>query len=1119
MEKVEPEGHVSQHTTPSDTQKSTNNDKGELSDNLRRLSLSTAAATALPASSPLSTPTREQLLNGSTTLTGSQQPQKTPIRRIPSSSSISTNDRSRTPVLQKRTSLSSLPGVGGSPSSRSPAIRRTSSHIPSSSSPGSGAKPEPLAPVEEPPPPIMTASALAQEYFKTELQTHYEESDQARACNTVVILQDDCYGHRYSRPRTSRASLSSIVERPERIHASVLGLATAYVRLGGRHAEGHSPLHVKKSARAPMPFRVQKTRRSLPLTSQAVTNTHGLKWMNELKAMCEAAETKLALNGKELIRPSSQEQVNGNPKSEKPKLHEGDLYLCSGSLEALEGALGGLCEGIDAVFDDSSAKRAFVCIRPPGHHCSADYPSGFCWLNNVHVGIGYAALNHGLTHAAIIDFDLHHGDGSQSIAWEHNSKIASMPKNAPMSKKVAIGYFSLHDINSYPCEMGDEEKVCNASLCLENAHGQTIWNVHLQPWKTEADFWRLYEERYLVLITKARAFLRSHSERLRQSPVHPQPKAAIFLSAGFDASEWESPGMQRHQVNVPTDFYARFTRDVVRLADEEGLGVNGRVISVLEGGYSDRALVSGIMSHLVGLTSLEGSASATGPMSNGLGRDMARRLGSLNLASEMDRSAQPHREQDVETFDSEWWALARLEQLENLVNPPAPPVGPKKQRSVVAPTYSSTTQSFSAKIVSPPAGRRSLSGSGTYFTSAQTTPRLPEQPPPPIDWATAAHELSKLLIPSDRQTRSCKPEELNAEASRARKARHSTIGLPAETPPVVPSVASVTDGKRMQLRDRTGKAPKYASEDEEEKPVPKANRRRTIADPALLAQDTENAPAKPVRASPKKASQPRNRRLSTASSVASNNNDKPVEDSLGASTDPQPRKDPLLVKKIRAPNETRVNAPKPKPAKKPPPVPRFPSGASNASTAVATIPEADQAATVGNNEVKNSEVDSLASSMKKMTIKLNMPPKEVQEANEAKLKPAARGRPKSATTKTTKTVQGNKPAAVPCTVKPDFKNADATMTDVLSQATEGTQEPKPPATQTLPLTTPPQMPPSESIVASTSNPGSHGRLDEFIRDAPPTEQIEQPTMAPAPASEPASFAAPNAPNIPAQISP
>lgn len=72
--------------------------------------------------------------------------------------------------------------------------------------------------------------------------------------------------------------------------------------------------------------------------------------------------------------------------------------------------------------------------------------------------------------------------------------------------------------------------------------------------------------------------------------------------------------------------------------------------------------------------------------------------------------------------------------------------------------------------------------------------RAPSPPPPAVDWATAAHELSKLLVPSDRETRSCRPEDLNAEASRARRDRYSAVGLPVDVP--------VIDPKKMQLRDR-----------------------------------------------------------------------------------------------------------------------------------------------------------------------------------------------------------------------------------------------------------------------------------------------------------------------------
>ncbi|EON98904.1 putative histone deacetylase hos3 protein [Phaeoacremonium minimum UCRPA7] len=298
--------------------------------------------------------------------------------------------------------------------------------------------------------------------------------------------------------------------------------------------------------------------------SATITNVHGTKWMEELKIMCDSAEAKLAMNGKELQRP----EINRGPDHEAPKkLHEGDLYLCAESLEALEGALGAVCEAVDSVFVNNGPKRAFVAIRPPGHHCSASYPSGFCWLNNVHVGIMHGILSHGLTHAAIIDFDLHHGDGSQSIAWQHNSRGVGLSKNAAWWKKTSIGYFSLHDINSYPCEMGDEEKVKNASLCIDNAHGQNIWNVHLESWKSEAEFWKLYENKYSVLLEKTRKFLKEQTERLRAA--NQNAKAAIFFSAGFDASEWESSGMQRHKVNVPTEFYARIARDVTKIAEEE----------------------------------------------------------------------------------------------------------------------------------------------------------------------------------------------------------------------------------------------------------------------------------------------------------------------------------------------------------------------------------------------------------------------------------------------------------------------------------------------------------------------------------------------------------------------
>ena len=929
--------------------------------------------------------------------------------------------------------MSSLHGIGGVTPPRAPSIRRASSNLTSTSampskSPLSTALEEPL------PPPPLNAASLAREHFEKELEAHHQPSDGEISEKIIVIVHDACYGHRYSRPRTSKANLSTIVERPERIQASILGISTAYVRLGDRHAEGKYAPHPKKDPKLlkHVPFRIRKSSRTMGLTSPAVTSVHGTRWMEDLKIMCDTAETKLALNGKELARPAGTE-LPSSP--EKPKLHEGDLYLCSESLSAFEGALGGVCDGVDAVFQRSGQcgpNRAFVCIRPPGHHCSSNFPSGFCWINNVHVGIAHASMTYGLTHAAIIDFDLHHGDGSQAISWTHNSRIAALPKNAAHWKRSPIGYFSLHDINSYPCEMGDEEKVRNASLCLEDAHGQSIWNIHLQPWKTDAEFWKLYESRYSILLDKARNFLKAHTQRLLAGSNRPVPKAAIFLSAGFDASEWESPGMQRHKVNVPTDFYARFTKDIVKLSEEEGLGVEGRIVSVLEGGYSDRALTSGIMSHLSGLAgeSLTGLEEKN-TLANGLGYEMGKRMGVPGVNSEIDKG-EGSPTGAIAKFESAWWAPSCLEELEVLINPPPAPPAPRKGRNLQSATYTSPTQSFTAKIVSAPKERRSLSGLASLDLSrspAASVSRAPSPPPPHVDWATASYELSKLLIPSDRQIRSCKPEELNAEASRARRDRHSTIGVLADT--------TVPEGNRMQLRDRKTKPPNSSlTEEDEEKvrPVSRTSRRKTIGGAGLAPDTVTGIDYVTSVNSFRRPTEQSRRRLSVASSIGSVNSDKPdvtnvltsnrqVSSNLSAlaadrsisSTSIRPESsisnhtavNSSVVKKSRVASESLVDVPKLR--KREPPVPRIPSGYSRLPTT--SEPEATnqprrvegkiKISSVSHGQVENQDVDELASSMKKISLRLKVPSKAEQEAREArkiaeKKKPLSKAPRKSA---------------------------------------------------------------------------------------------------------------------------
>ncbi|CRG92779.1 hypothetical protein PISL3812_09846 [Talaromyces islandicus] len=776
----------------------------DLADNFHHLSLNTRSVSPLPASS--STPDHRSPSRASSRVRNVSST-RTPVsssrgvRKTPSTASLRDERRLSTPGLQKRASTNSLRSVSVGreqpQQGQGTLSRRSSSNL-------LGAMYSPRAsldgPIEAP-----TAASIAAEHFKAEIGRHDAAETQSK---TMVVIQDACYGHRYARPYTSKDGLATIVERPERLRASILGLSTAYVRVGKRHAgSSFAPRpDLNLDLLPPPPFHIRKSSRTVPLSSPAVTYVHGDKWMANLKTMCDAAESRLELNGREIVRPRSA----GRKDADEKQLHDGDLYLCPESLDAFQGALGGVCDAVDTVLSDNIiTKRAFVCIRPPGHHCSAADPSGFCWLNNVHVGIAYAAMTQGLTHAAIIDFDLHHGDGSQAIAYKQNEQAWNLQqrggaaaRNAAPCKKTAIGYYSLHDINSFPCENGEADKIVNASVCIDNAHGQSIWNVHLEPWRTHDEFWALYRDKYMAVLEKARTFLRFHTQRLQEQEGGPAPKAAVFVSAGFDASEFEGAGMQRHKVNVPTDFYARFTADIVRLAEEDGLGTAGRVISVLEGGYSNRALSSGVLSHLSALADTGG----TTPEHSRLAIEMSERLGWGN--------GDVQEEETGPAFDSDWWASHFLEELEALAFPPPLPAIKKTQKT---PTYFSPTQASTAKVVVP---QRKLS------TTSAVGGDDAVQPLPEVDWATSAHELWKYLIPSDRETMSFQYEELKARAALAKK-KKLVASTPEQQPPSTPSTAT-----RRQLRARTAK-PVASSSSSPDTPAP-----RVVATPKTAAPKT-----------------------------------------------------------------------------------------------------------------------------------------------------------------------------------------------------------------------------------------------------------------------------------------
>ncbi|QSS62846.1 histone deacetylase HosB [Histoplasma capsulatum] len=972
----------------------------ELTPTFNRLSLATGSVTSGPSSSP--SPSSHQSPSRSLDTNHSHSRHDSPSRafanhpsvprRTPSSSSLRDERRVSPPSLQKRSSVSSLRSVqnysgSGVAPPRPSLSRRASSNFLATTSPSM----RPKSPAPEPAQPVVpTATAIAREHFEKELALHQSTDLQSK---TLVLVQDACYGHRFSRPRTSKAGLEQIVERPERLLASILGVSTAYIRMGRRYGGGrfapHPDLDVQ-SLPTP-PFQIRKTTRTISLNSPAVTHVHGAKWMEELQIMCKAAESRLALNGKELVRPSSSGRESGAAST--PKLHEGDLYLCRESLNAFEGALGGVCEAVDAVFGPTSITRAFVNIRPPGHHCSVDYPSGFCWLNNVHVGITHAAMSHGLTHAAIIDFDLHHGDGSQDIAWEQNRKASAASRNSPSHKKTAIGYFSLHDINSYPCEAGDVNKVRNASVCIDNAHGQSVWNIHLEPWKTSAGFWELYNTKYSILLEKARNFLRYHTQRLINSQNPSLPKAAIFISAGFDASEWEGVGMQRHKVNVPTDFYAKFTADIVQIAEDEALGVDGRVISVLEGGYSDRALISGVLSHLSGLADSQRTGFENGD--NRLATEMISRLG-LNDCPETVL-------EEDSTFDTEWWTLPMLETLELLANPP-PPTPARKSREKGPPTYCSPTQASAAKIVLPSRDRRSISSQLSAGDSGY--PRLPL---PVVDWATAAYEMSKVLIPTNRQTVSLQHSELKGENTRTKRDRHSTSN--------VSELNAADDRKPMQLRERKPKPP--SPEHLTTKQPSKASRRATIASVSDIPDASATEPPESCNQNPKPVDSHSSRRLSVASTVASTGGARSrgsVEETSPPSSNGSSARridsrrgtsngksgEPLTVKKLGG---VRTSPRKPSAARQARPIGGGPIPPVRSSSI--------------NTDTSERDLTNLSAGMRTLNIKLKVPSPEEHAAREEERRKIATSRSASRKSQTSKASRSSSTTATGKVSNPD----------------------------------------------------------------------------------------------------
>ena len=228
-----------------------------------------------------------------------------------------------------------------------------------------------------------------------------------------------------------------------------------------------------------------------------------------------------------------------------------DTFISSGSLDAAATALGGALAAIDAVAL-GEVDNAFCAIRPPGHHAEADRPMGFCLFNTVAIAAREAQRKYGAERVAIIDFDVHHGNGTQDIFQADSS----------------VFYASSHQMPLFP----------GTGSPLETGVGN-IFNLALRPNTGGEEMREGYDGRILPALEDFRPDF-------------------ILLSAGFDADYRDPLANLNWQ---PHDF-AWVTGRIMEIA---GRRCEGRLVSLLEGGYDRAGLSTGAAAHVGALMGLE----------------------------------------------------------------------------------------------------------------------------------------------------------------------------------------------------------------------------------------------------------------------------------------------------------------------------------------------------------------------------------------------------------------------------------------------------------------------------------------------------------------------------------
>ena len=224
---------------------------------------------------------------------------------------------------------------------------------------------------------------------------------------------------------------------------------------------------------------------------------------------------------------------------------DADTHVSPGSLRAAQRAVGGACRAVDMVLA-GDVTNAFVAMRPPGHHAETATPMGFCLFGTVAIAAKRALDHHGLERVAVVDFDVHHGNGTQDLLWSEGRAL----------------FVSSHQMPLWPGSGAPDER---------GAHG-TVLNLPLPP---DADG------------TAFRAAWSEHAlPRLRDFA--PQ---LLLVSAGFDSHRADPLA----NLSLEDDDFAWITAELCALARE---ACAGRLVSVLEGGYDLDALGRCVAAHV-----------------------------------------------------------------------------------------------------------------------------------------------------------------------------------------------------------------------------------------------------------------------------------------------------------------------------------------------------------------------------------------------------------------------------------------------------------------------------------------------------------------------------------------